>query len=440
MTDLTKRLLPQNIEAEEALLAAIFRRNKAIKEISEITTDDFYKTAHQIMFEAMLTLFEDNEIINLITMGDYLQKEGNLEKVGGMEYMSFLPEKYSTSAGAVSYAKIIKDCAIKRYVITECQQLESLAYQDNSDTETLKTDIYRFAISVKDTNPKKGKLSVEVKNWVNQQNGHFYLTEIYRNIGIFDKVDKINVSQILSRMVKEGKIERFSGKSGCFRRVEDESEVIDWKSDNGKPLDIRLPLGLEKFIHIMSKNIICIAGSPDAGKTAILLNMVKMNMSRHNVWYFSSEMGPMELKSRLMQFDNMDIDDWNFEARERAENFSDVIRPDDINIIDFLEISDNFYQIGQRLTDIYKKLNKGIAVIALQKDPKVKTGRGGMFSLEKPRLYCTLDADYPNGQRLEIIKAKNWRDPECNPNGYYQIFKIVKGCNLHPGPWLTNYE
>jgi len=434
------KVLPQKMDAEQALLAAIFRDNKVLQKITEITTDDFYREAHGIIYEAMLTLFEDGETVDLVTVCDYLQKDGNLEKIGGVDYLASMLEAYSTSAGAGSYARMIKDCAIKRYVINECHQLAEIAYQDNSDTETLKRDIYSFAVSIKDTTPRRGKLSVEVNNWVQEQNGHFLLTEIYKSIGIFDKVDKINTSQILSRMVKDGKVERFGGKSGCFRRADDEAEVIDWKSDNGEPLDIRYPLGIERFFNTMSKNVILLAGAPDAGKTAMLLNFVYLNMTRHKVWYFSSEMGAMELKSRIEQFDDVPLEDWNFEARERAENFSDVIRPDDINVIDYLEISDNFYQVGQKLTDIYKRLDKGMAIVALQKDPKATVGRGKDFGLEKPRLYLTVDTNYPDGAICRIVKAKNWRDPKINPNGYFHKFKIVQGCKLIATSWEVEYE
>ena len=121
----------------------------------------------------------------------------------------------------------------------------------------------------------------------------------------------------------------------------------------------------------------------------------------------------------------MDLQDWNFEAEERSSNFADVIRPSCLNIIDYLEISDNFYMVAEYLKQIHDKLDGGIAIVALQKDPKADQGRGGTFGLEKPRLYLNMDAGI-----IKIRKAKNWTHPEQNPNGLVLNYKLVAGCKF----------
>jgi len=136
-------------------------------------------------------------------------------------------------------------------------------------------------------------------------------------------------------------------------------------------------------------------------------------------------MGPQELKSRLEKFDELGVDEWKFIAKERATDFADVIQPDDLNIIDFLQIHDNFYLIARQLADIYAKLKEGIAVVFIQKAPGASLGRGKSFSLETPRLYCTLDKHV-----LKIVKAKNWRDSDKNPNNQTVRYKIVAGCKI----------
>jgi hypothetical protein len=178
----------------------------------------------------------------------------------------------------------------------------------------------------------------------------------------------------------------------------------------------------------MPGNIAVVAGEPDSGKTAYLLNIVKDNQHAHEIHYFSSEMGAMELRSRLELFPDIDINQWSFHAKERAANFQDVIRPDGFNIIDFLEIHDAFYTIGGMLKSIHDRLKDGVAVIAIQKGKGVELGRGGSFSVEKPRLYLSLSNDYP-GHSIKIVKCKNWRTSE-NPNGLERRFKLVNGCQL----------
>jgi hypothetical protein len=176
----------------------------------------------------------------------------------------------------------------------------------------------------------------------------------------------------------------------------------------------------------MPGNIVTIMGEPNAGKSAFLLNVVKLNMFDHKITYFSSEMGSMEMNARLEKF-GFGVADWQFTAIERNENFADVIVPGEgnINIIDFMEIYDNFYLVAQMLNDIYKKLAGAIAIIAIQKNPGRDVGLGGHRSLEKPRLALAISSGL-----LKIVKAKNWKNQEVNPNGMEFEFKLVNGCKF----------
>jgi hypothetical protein len=164
-----------------------------------------------------------------------------------------------------------------------------------------------------------------------------------------------------------------------------------------------------------------------------------MNQNRgREICYFSSEMGASEMRMRIEKFGDP-FSAWNFNAYERATNFADVIHPDAINIIDFLELSDNFYQVGGQLTAIFNKLKSGVAIVALQKDPRSAAGRGGSFGLEKPRLYMNLDPNPPDGAILKIVKAKNRANPEVNPNHLQCEFKIIDGYKLiQASKWYTD--
>ena len=101
-------------------------------------------------------------------------------------------------------------------------------------------------------------------------------------------------------------------------------------------------------------------------------------------------------------------------------------RPDEINIIDYLEVTgeegSEFYKVGGFIKHIFDKLNKGIAIIGLQKNRGVDFGLGGMRGLEKPRLYMTMQPGL-----IKIIKAKNWVDSMTNPNGLQLNFKWFQG-------------
>jgi len=77
----------------------------------------------------------------------------------------------------------------------------------------------------------------------------------------------------------------------------------------------------------MHGNIAVLAGEPDAGKTAFLLNLTRLNMAHQEVHYFSSEMGAMELRERSKLFPEITLDQWRFYPKELARDFADVIEP-----------------------------------------------------------------------------------------------------------------
>jgi len=274
---------------------------------------------------------------------------------------------------------------------------------------------------------KERNVAEEVKQWVMTTKGHFTTTTNHIELHLTTKQEKKAANMALLRLVDEGILERHGEKNGCYRLIESSSDEIDFLGVDDKIVDIVWPFEIETWVKILPKNIIVVAGEVNAGKTAFLLNVCFINMGRFKINYFSSEMGAMELRDRLKKFE-VNLAHWkeNINFRERASNFADVIKPNDINIIDFLEITDEFYRVGGMISEIFNKLKKGIALIALQKNPKTDIGLGGMRSIEKARLYLSIE----NG-RIKIVKGKNWAC-ESNPNGISRRFKLVQGAKFIP--------
>jgi len=284
----------------------------------------------------------------------------------------------------------------------------------------------------------KKDLTGEIREWIMTTFDNFSTTNVYEVTTLTTRQDKKKVASILSRFVKDGLIERVGNRHGIYRRVESETEKLDFMNVSTDCFQIHWPFSIHKMVKLHPRSISIIAGEPNSGKTAFCLNVARLNMHRDEpIKYLSSEMGAVELRERLMGFDDMELSDWQYvDFRERSDKFADVIDPDGINIIDFMEILDNFWLIGQELKQIFDKLNNGIAIIAIQKDPKAGAGRGGTFGLEKPRLYMNLMDNSPGGALLQIKKAKNWVDKNSNPNGKQLGFKIVNGCKLlSQGDW-----
>jgi hypothetical protein len=425
---------PFNIEAEQIVLASIFVRPKAIRMI-DLRVDEFGDRRHRLLYEVLLDMDMDGTPIEVVTVLDELEKRNILNDVGGQEYIASLFDAISTSASIRHYAEIVRDTNIRWTLFRLTDQIKK-ELRSKTETPEIINKITTTINYLPKMSLREGKLAQEIKEWVEDSQGWFNVIECDKALNIVTKRNKDNRRVIINRLVKEGVIERHPNKNGVFRKVDDELVEIKFKEKKADSLDIRLPLGAEQFVHIYPKSIICIAGSPDSGKTSLMLNIIKLNMRRWETLYFSSEMGADEINSRLKNFRHddgspMSIDEWNFQAFERSGNFHDVIAPDDLNLIDFLEVGDNFYLIGNMLSKIHKKLRNGVAIIAIQKDPQADYGRGGSFSLEKPKLYMTLDNEYPF-HILRIKKGKNWKDPEVNPNGMMRKFKIVGGAILFP--------
>ena len=278
---------------------------------------------------------------------------------------------------------------------------------------------------------KEGTIAEEIRQWCEMQDGFFLISDLCSSLGLTTRQDKNAAYQTVGRLMKDNVIEKFGNKSGCYRRIDKDLTEMDWEKAPTTDLDMTYPFGIEKLVKTYPSNIIIIAGVANSGKTSFLLDLARLNINKFPIHYFNSEMGLSELKMRLELFENCNAKLWKkIKFFERGDNFDDVIQPNGINIIDYLEVLDDFWKVGQQIKAIHNKLKEGVAFIAIQKNKGAELGRGGALGLEKPRLYINMDYG-----KLKIIKAKNWRD-SGNPNGQCVNFKIVKGWNLLPqGGW-----
>lgn len=265
--------------------------------------------------------------------------------------------------------------------------------------------------------------------------GWFQTRDVYDAVGARTAQTKGAIRKALHKFSNNGILERNQTKNGGYRRIDKEAQLMDFMNcETEECSDFILPLGIHNMVSIMPGNIVLIAGSPNSGKTSLLLNIARYNMENYKVHYWNSEMDAAELKLRMEKFD-IPLSRWKecgFEPRIKYGNFQDVIKPGVgvINIIDFLEIHDEFYAVGGIIRAIYEKLDGAICVVAVQKDKGRDLGRGGMFTIEKPRLALAVDY-YPEKKHgtVKIVKAKNFKSG-INPNGMMMDFNIVDGAKL----------
>ncbi|MCP4691163.1 MAG: replicative DNA helicase, partial [Desulfobacterales bacterium] len=127
-------LPPQNIEAEEALLCAIFRDSSTLHDVLDILTpEDFYRSANQKIFFAFISLFGKGEPVDLVTVANHLTEKKQLEEIGGATYLARLVDSTPLAVNAPHYAEIIRDKAVLRRLIEKSNAIVRRCFEDAGD-------------------------------------------------------------------------------------------------------------------------------------------------------------------------------------------------------------------------------------------------------------------------------------------------------------------
>ena len=112
------RVPPQDVAAEQSALGSMMLSKDAIAECSELVkAQDFYRPAHETIFEACVDLYSRGEPVDAITVGDELTKRGDLQRIGGTAYLHQLIGAVPTAANASFYAEIVAERAVLRRLV-----------------------------------------------------------------------------------------------------------------------------------------------------------------------------------------------------------------------------------------------------------------------------------------------------------------------------------
>ena len=131
--------MPQAIEIEEFVLAALMTEGKAIERIN-LKADDFYLAKHQIIFTAIQRLQNRFSAIDMFTICEELNKMGELENIGGQYFVTCLAIKVASSAHLVSHSEIIKQKSIARKLINISGQIQDMSFDEQTDV----SDVLEF--------------------------------------------------------------------------------------------------------------------------------------------------------------------------------------------------------------------------------------------------------------------------------------------------------
>ncbi|MHB8202247.1 MAG: replicative DNA helicase [Desulfomonilaceae bacterium] len=130
------RTPPQFLEGERAILGGLLIDNDALpKVLATLTPEDFYREAHRNIFKAIVNLFNKNEPVDLITLTASLKEKGIFENVGGAIFVSELIDAVPSAANIVHYAKVVKEKAILRQLISAATEISTRCYEDQSDVD-----------------------------------------------------------------------------------------------------------------------------------------------------------------------------------------------------------------------------------------------------------------------------------------------------------------
>ena len=137
MEDLN-RVPPHSVESEQSVLGSILLDKDAIVVVSEIISpEDFYKKSHEVIYKAMIKLSNELKPMDIITISDELRKQGYLEDIGGITYLSELSTIVPTTTNVGYYADIVKKKSIIRKLIKASNEIISIGYKESYSVEEM---------------------------------------------------------------------------------------------------------------------------------------------------------------------------------------------------------------------------------------------------------------------------------------------------------------
>ena len=130
------RVPPQNTEAEQATLGSMLLDSDAIiKAIDILSPDDFYRDAHRMIFETIVSMYEKGEPIDLVTVTDQLRRRDCLDPVGGIPYIATLASIVPTAANVGYYAGIVKEKSLYRALVKVGTNIAALGYEGAEEVD-----------------------------------------------------------------------------------------------------------------------------------------------------------------------------------------------------------------------------------------------------------------------------------------------------------------
>jgi replicative DNA helicase len=312
------RTPPQAIEAEQSVLGAMMLSKDAIADVIErIRPGDFYRPAHQQIYDAVIDLYSRGEPADAVTVSAELTRVGQLNRIGGAPYLHTLISMVPTAANAGYYAAIVADRATLRRLVTAGTRIVQMGYDASSGSGedldgTIDDVVDRAQVEIYDVTERR-------------------TTEDYVHIGT-----------LLEGTLDE--IERISATGG---------------------IGTGIPTGFQQLDEITNGlhpgQMVTVAGRPGSGKSTLALDFARSSAVKHQkpTAIFSLEMGKIEIMMRLfsaeagvalqsMRSGHMSDQDWTRLARRSSELAEAPLYIDDSPNLTMMEIRAKARRLKQR--------------------------------------------------------------------------------------------
>lgn len=279
---------PQAIEAEMSVLGSLMLDREAIYRVSDILSiQDFYKPAHQIIYEAMIELFNRREPIDILSASTRLREKNVLEDIGGSSYLTSLVNLVPTASHVVYYANIVHKKRVLRELIDASYHIAELGYREESNVDELLDEAEQRIFSI---------------SQASLQQDFFIVKDALDEA--WERIDRIH---------KDG---------GNLRGVPTGFADLD-----------NLIGGLQK------SDLIILAARPSLGKTSLALDIARNASLKANavVGIFSLEMSREQLVDRLISAEAK-IDGWRLRTGKLSAEGDDN---------DFIKIRDSMEELSR---------------------------------------------------------------------------------------------
>ncbi|MEK9181027.1 MAG: replicative DNA helicase [Patescibacteria group bacterium] len=247
----TVRVPPQNLEAEQSVLGSLMLDREAVIKIADtLAPEDFYDSRHGMIYAAMLSLYEDNSSIDILTVTNILEERKTLEAVGGASYLTQVVNAVPSAVNVEHYATIVRRKGTLRKLINASNEINVLGFREDDDLELLLDQAEQRLFSVSQKYFKQNFISID---------------EILHET--FERIDELHREKGKLRGVTTG--------------------FADLDSLLG---------GLQK------SDLIILAARPSMGKTSLALDIARNLGVKHKVavGLFSLEMSKDQLVDRLL--------------------------------------------------------------------------------------------------------------------------------------------